>query len=131
MSLLIRRRHRDFIELDTRTNKLKPGCNHYHQALIIKGNKILASAHNSMGTRSRGSGYNDNTIHAEVAVVKSLGDISLLRGATLIVYRNNSLGVLLNSKPCCDCECFLNKCITKYGLRKVLYSVESSLQSST
>lgn len=101
-----------------------PHCTHYHQALIIKGNKILASAHNSMGSRSRGSGYNDNTIHAEVAVVKSLGDISLLRGATLIVYRNNAIGELRNSKPCHDCQCFLNKCIDKYGLRKVLYSVE-------
>ena len=31
MTVLLRRRHRELIELDPRTNKLKPGCNHYHQ----------------------------------------------------------------------------------------------------
>ena len=120
----LRRRHRDLIDIDRRPRSKLPHCAQFHQALITKGNKILATAHNSMGTRSRGSGYNDNTIHAEVAVVKSLGDISLLRGATLIVYRNNAMGELRNSKPCHDCEIFLTKCMDKYGLKKVLYSIQ-------
>lgn len=62
------------------------------------------------------------TIHAERAVVKRLGDISQLRGATLIVVRYNKLGHTLNSKPCHDCQIFLEKCIREYGLRKVIYS---------
>jgi hypothetical protein len=124
MASLGRRRHRNLLQIDQRPSKEMPHCTKFHQAIIINKNKILAIAHNSMGSRSRGSGYNTNTIHAEVAVVKSLGDISLLRGATLIVYRNNTMGQLRNSKPCVDCQCFLKKCMDKYGLRKVLYSVE-------
>ena len=98
------------------------GCTHTHHATIIKRNKVLASAINRAGSRSRGAGYSDWTIHAERAVVKRLGDISQLRGATLIVVRYNKKGQMLNSKPCHDCELFLEKCMRYYGLRKVIYS---------
>ena len=54
-----------------------------HHAIILRGNKVLASAFNKVGSRSRGSGYSEKTIHAEVNVVKSLGDFSLLRGEGL------------------------------------------------
>jgi len=101
-----------------------PHKTHYHQAMITKRNKILAIAHNSVGSRSSGCGYSDQTIHAERAVVKNLGDLSQLRGATLYVYRFNALGKLRDSKPCHDCQLFLEKCIEKYGLRKVIYSEE-------
>jgi len=97
----------------------------YHQALIIKRNKIIAIGHNSIGSRSRGCGYSSQTIHAERAVVKNLGDISQLRGSTLIVYRYNSFGELRDSKPCSDCQLFLEKCIKEYGLRKIIYSCET------
>jgi hypothetical protein len=98
------------------------GFTHTHHATIIKMNKVLASAINRAGSRSRGAGYSDWTIHAERAVVKRLGDISQLRGATLIVVRYNKKGQMLNSKPCHDCELFLEKCMRDYGLRKVIYS---------
>ena len=101
-----------------------PHNTHYHQAILIKRNKVLAVGHNSVGSRSRGSGYSDQTIHAERAVVKNLGDISQLRGATLIVYRYNSMNILRDSKPCPDCQLFLEKCMKEYGLRKVIYSME-------
>jgi hypothetical protein len=100
-------------------------CKHntsLHHATIIRRNKVLASAYNTVGTRSRGCGYSDQTIHAERAVVKRLGDVSQLRGATLIVVRLNRQGELRNSKPCHDCELFLEKCMREYGLRKVIYS---------
>lgn len=106
--------------------EVKSNCNscvtHTHHATIIKRNKILASAINRVGSRSMGSGYSDWTIHAERAVVKRLGDISQLRGATLMVVRYNRKGAMLNSKPCHDCQLFLEKCIREYGLRKVIYS---------
>ena len=51
---------------------------HLHHATILKRNKILASSINRIGSRSKGCGYSDMTIHAERAVVKSLGDISQL-----------------------------------------------------
>jgi hypothetical protein len=105
-----------------RSPHVHPHKTHFHQAVIIKRNKILAIAHNSIGSRSKGSGYSDRTIHAERAVVKNLGDISQLRGATLLVYRYNSHDKLLDSMPCSECEVFLIKCMKEYGLRKVIYS---------
>jgi hypothetical protein len=93
-----------------------------HHATIIKRNKVIASAINRVGSRSRGPGYSDYTIHAERAVVKQLGDISQLRGATLIVVRYAKNGDIVNSKPCSDCEIFLDKCMKEYGLRKVIHS---------
>jgi hypothetical protein len=93
-----------------------------HHATIVKRNKVLASAMNRIGSRSMGCGYSDQTIHAERAVVKRLGDISQLRGATLIVVRLNKQGELRNSEPCHDCRLFLEKCMREYGLRKVIYS---------
>jgi len=101
---------------------VSPHLTNFHQALIVKGRKVIAIAHNSVGSRNKGCGYSNGTIHAERAVVKKLGDFSQLRGATLIVYRFNGHGDLLNSKPCYDCELFLTKCMKQYGLRKVVYS---------
>lgn len=102
-----------------------PSCPHntsLHQATIIRRNKVLAIAINRIGSRSKGSGYSDFTIHAERAVVRKLGDISQLRGSTLIVVRYNRRGDILGSKPCSDCELFLDKCMKEYGLRKVVHS---------
>jgi hypothetical protein len=93
-----------------------------HYAQIIKRNKVIAFARNSIGSRSRGCGWGDQSIHAERAVVKRLGDLSQLRGAMMIVVRVNRQGELLGSKPCAGCQLFLFKCMNEYGLRKVVYS---------
>jgi len=93
-----------------------------HQAFILKGNKVLAVAFNAIGSRSRGCGYSDQTIHAERAVVKKLGNVSKLRGATLVVLRYNNQGDMCGSKPCSECQVFLKKCVEKYGLLKVVHS---------
>lgn len=95
---------------------------HLHYAQLIQRNKVIAMARNSIGSRSRGCGWSDESIHAERAVVKRLGDISQLRGCIMIVVRVNKHGELRNSKPCPDCERFLFKCMNEYGLRKVIYS---------
>ena len=93
-----------------------------HYATLTKRNKVLAFARNSIGSRSRGCGFGDRTIHAERAVVKRLGDVSQLRGCTMTVVRVNKEGDLVNSEPCSDCKLFLFKCMNEYGLRKVIYS---------
>lgn len=95
---------------------------HYHVATLEKGNKVLARSRNRIGSRSRGCGYSDQTIHAERAVVKALGDLSQLRGCVLVVVRINKQNEILCSKPCADCTKFLEKCMKCYGLRKVMYS---------
>jgi hypothetical protein len=94
----------------------------FHVATIRRRNKVLAEARNVLGTRCRGSGWSDLSMHAERAVVKRLGDISQLSGCTLEVVRLNKSGELRNSKPCQDCEMFLQKCMKQYGLRKYVYS---------
>lgn len=95
---------------------------HLHYAELYKRNKLLASSRNRVGTRSRGCGWSDSTIHAERAVVKRFGDVSQLSGCILVVVRINKKGELLNSKPCADCQKFLEKCMKEYGLLKVFYS---------
>lgn len=94
----------------------------FHYAEIQKGNKVLARSRNRVGSRSRGCGWSDQTLHAERAAVKALGDLSQLRGCILIVVRISKQNEVMGSKPCHDCEKFLTKCIEKYGLRKVVYS---------
>ena len=93
-----------------------------HYAQLIKRNKVIAIARNSIGSRARGCGWSDRTIHAERAVVKRLGDVSQLRGCVMVVVRVNKDGDLMPSEPCQDCQLFLFKCMNEYGLRKVVYS---------
>jgi hypothetical protein len=93
-----------------------------HVALLAQGNKILATATNRLGSRSKGSGYSARTIHAEKSVIKEVGDITKIRGATLYVIRLNRSEHICGSKPCSECQLFLNKCFTQYGLRRVFYS---------
>ena len=102
-------------------NHKKPHNTYLHVAAIVKRGKVLATAENRVGSRSSGAGYSTHTIHAERAVVKKLGDISKLKGATLCVWRVSSLSVL-PSKPCDECQIFLKKCMKEYGLSSVHYT---------
>lgn len=94
-----------------------------HIAFVYgRGGVLLAMATNRVGSRSRGAGFSNATIHAERAVLKSIGDISLLRGAVLVVVRVDSQGNLRNSAPCHECQRHLEKAMRYYGLRRVYYS---------
>jgi hypothetical protein len=110
-----------------RNPRVAPHNTHFHQAILVNRNKLLAMAHNSIGSRSKGAGYSDMSIHAERAVVKRLGDISQLRGATMYVVRFGPCGEYRNSKPCHECKVFLDKCMREYGLRKVVYSMTEGI----
>ena len=94
--------------------------------LYARGGILIGMSTNRVGSRSSGAGFSGNTIHAERAVVKRLGDTSQLRGATLYVCRFNPRGELQNSEPCRECRPFLEKCMREYGLRKVIYSSDLS-----
>lgn len=97
----------------------------YHVATIYRRRRPIATSRNKIGTRSRGSGWDDLSLHAERAVVKALGDISQLRGCTLEVVRLNKKNEIRSSKPCSNCEMFLEKCMREYGLRRVIYSSDN------
>lgn len=97
---------------------------HAHIAVVIHRGKVLSIATNSVGTRSRGCGYQERTIHAERAALKKVGDTSKLNGAVLVVIRiSRGLKEVVNSEPCHSCRCHLEKCIREHGLRQVYYSV--------
>lgn len=97
-----------------------------HIAVLTKGNKVLAAAMNQFGSRSFGPGYTYNTIHAEINVIKKLGNLRLLKGATMYVFRTGkgcNENSVCHSMPCAICQKILDKCIDSYGLRRVFYSV--------
>ena len=92
---------------DPRINKLR--LSHetsVHIAIVVLRGKIIAEATNRLGSRSKGCGYSNYTIHAERNVVKVLGDYNKLRDADMYVIRCGK-GInafnFINSKPCSDC----------------------------
>jgi hypothetical protein len=105
-----------------------------HLAVLVKRNKVIATATNKIGSRSRGAGWSDYTIHAEKNVVKELGDLEQLRGATMYVIRisrcrtTHGMEKVQNSEPCHDCHLFLEKCVKQYGLRRVFYSTSEFVE---
>jgi hypothetical protein len=109
-----------FISVDSIWAKHKTQA---HIALIMKRGKVIEVASNSIGSRSKGCGYENRTIHAERAVLKKMGDMSKLDGCTLVVIRimkgTKEIG---NSEPCHSCKCHLEKCMRRHGLRQVYYS---------
>ena len=96
---------------------------HVHVAFLFSPRKKLLSwAVNKVGSRSLGSGYSGQTIHAERAVLKRVGDVTKLRGASLVVVRVGIQGNIKTSQPCSECKCHLDKCIREYGLKYVYHS---------
>ena len=95
---------------------------HMHFAVLLKRGQVIAWATNKYGTRKRGSGWSERSIHAERNVIKELGDISKLRGAEMLIMRITPGEKFGCSKPCAKCEIFLEKCMREYGLRKVSYT---------
>lgn len=101
----------------------KYNMRHIHIAMVIKRGKMIASATNQLGSRTKGCGYDERTIHAERAVLKKIGDYTKLEGAVLVVIRfSRDTHDLINSKPCEACQRHLEKCVKDYGLRRVYYS---------
>lgn len=111
---------------DPRTKKLEhTHITSLHKAMLVKRGKIIAEATNKIGSRSKGSGYSHSTIHAEKNVIKKLGDNNKMKGADMYVMRRGrgeNIDKLMNSKPCPQCERFLQKCMDKYGLNNVYYT---------
>ena len=102
---------------------MKSKLRNLHVALLIKRGKLLNIATNCLGSRAKGAGYEDRTIHAERAVLKKLGDHTKLDGAILIVVRiSKGTHQVVDSTPCHACKCHLQKCVDQYGLRRIYYS---------
>jgi hypothetical protein len=128
----LHRQERSILEqflADPRTKNLRDvHATSIHMAVLVKRGKVIAHATNKVGSRSRGSGWSTNTIHAERNVVKELGDISQLRGADMYIMRFSKNRRLegferfMGSKPCSSCQLFLEKCMREYGLKNVFFT---------
>ena len=100
------------------------GISSLHLAFVYdRRGARLAVKSNRPGNRSCGAGYDKYTIHAERAALRSVGDVSLLRDATLIVMRFDGQGRLRLSAPCHACCRHIQAAISKHGLKRVMYSV--------
>lgn len=101
----------------------------FHVAMIVQRGKILQISSNRLGTRSKGCGFAKYTIHAEKNVVRQLGDTNLIRGCDLFIMRiqynkSTNIKTFSNSKPCHECDVFIEKCKKTYGLRNAYYTGE-------
>lgn len=99
----------------------------FHIAMLVHRGKILVVASNACGSRSRGCGYSNFTIHAERNCIKKLGDMSKLKDCDMYIMRiceNRGTGELYfgNSKPCNECQRAIEKCQRVNGLRHVYYT---------
>ena len=108
---------------DAHTTKL-------HIAIIVKRGKILAEATNKVASRTNGAASrgSQNYIHAERNVLRTIGDISKLRGADMYVMRIGKVckdGEEIEfkySQPCPECTVMLQKCMREYGLKNVYFT---------
>ena len=84
-------------------------------AVIAKGKRILARAHNTRKTHPKFGSGDYSTLHAEShAIYKAIRQGINIKGSTIYVYRhNNNL-----AKPCECCMCL----IKKYGIKEIVYS---------
>ena len=96
-----------------------PHNSQVHFAAIITRNQVVAVARNTVAKSNRSGFF---TKHAERAVIERLGDMSLLRGATIFVWRSTRASETMNSKPCKACAAMLSKCCSKWGLKNVVWT---------
>ena len=97
---------------------------HEHVAILLSARgQVLEISKNRAGSRSRGCGWSDRSLHAERAVIKKVGNRALLRGARLIVIRlSKDSSHFHGSSPCDECRQSLQKHIREDGLKAVYYS---------
>jgi len=93
-----------------------------HRSFLLSDGdtRVLKDSQNRVGSRSRGSGYYDYTLHAEIALLKEI-DYDELYDRTLVVicieYDEEGVIRFRNSTPCCKCQRVLDKFIRKYRLK--------------
>jgi hypothetical protein len=115
---------------DPRTARMSMNhCTKMHIAILVKRGKILAEATNKIASRSNGAATrgSQNFIHAERNLLRTIGDISKLRGADIYVMRittSPKTGEVefRYSQPCPECTVLMEKCMREYGLRHVYFT---------
>jgi tRNA(Arg) A34 adenosine deaminase TadA len=99
---------------------MKSDMNFNHGALIIYRGKIVGKGFNTYIN----SNYNCKqkiSLHAEVSAINDAlkkMHVNDLKNCELIIIRVNNAGLFVNSKPCCNCQKFINQ----FPIRRVYYS---------
>lgn len=98
-----------------------------YAAIIINQNKIISVGYNHSKLSTLSGLY---STHAEIDAIYNCKDKKLLRNAIMYVVHVNT-NQKLNDEyalgaPCHDCEIKLLKCMNKYGLCKVYYTMATS-----
>lgn len=108
---------------------LIPKCgSKFHIAVLVKRGKVLSYATNQLASRSTGASSRGSQtyIHAEKNVIRSVSKKDL-RGASMYVMRLKQFpdgsSQYQYSQPCPECEILLKKCMNKYGLSSVFFTV--------
>ena len=98
-----------------------------HGAVIVKKGKIIQSGRNQYCGMDRIRHFNRRiwSIHAEMNVLGGLPR-NITKGSDIMVVRVNSLGDIVNSKPCHICMSMIQAA----GCRKVFYSNDDGEISS-
>ena len=64
--------------------------------------------------------HKHKTVHAELNAIVRTVNKDLLKGSTIVVYREDRFGNAAMSRPCVTCQYFLNQ----YGIKKMVYTNE-------
>lgn len=98
---------------------LKSDMSSNHGAIVTFRGKIIGKGYNKYSNDSKKASE-----HAEVSALKSamnyIGKDNLSK-CELIIIRVNKAGECVNSKPCYNCQRFINF----YSVKKVYYSTDS------
>jgi len=89
--------------------------------IMVKGCQISRACNQKDKThpylKKFGFFYNQS-LHAEMVAIFKVKNKELLKGATMVVYRETKNGHLAMSKPCAICH----RLIKEYGFKKIIYS---------
>ncbi|MBI2463242.1 MAG: hypothetical protein HYV65_03365 [Candidatus Spechtbacteria bacterium] len=93
-------------------------------AVITKGNSVLSIACNRMGTSTISVPGRRKSVwyrHAEVHAIKQ-ADLSVMKGATVWVWREFKNGTPALAKPCEDCM----ELLKIVGIKRVVYTISKT-----
>lgn len=95
-------------------------------AAIVSGRKVVSIGYNQMlRTNPLVRKYDQfKAIHAEVSAIIRIKNKELLRGSTLVVYRETKNGVQEIAKPCDVCQ----KIMRDFGIIEVYYSTPTGYE---
>lgn len=115
-------------ELFRQAKEISYNSDHYEfkiGAAIFKQGKLISHASNSQKSHPKMIRYgNYVTSHAEFNAISKIKNKDILKGTTIVVYREDKNGDIAMSKPCEMCEPMLKA----LGVKKVIYTTREGFK---